>query len=111
MALYAVQAVNGAGVTPAAITPAASDTISKTDIQSRGVILRVITTGTATNVSVSDPNLTKSGNAGTIVPVACPSTGVRMILVPASAVDPATGVATVSYSGARTGVTVEAYRR
>lgn len=111
MTLYAVQSDSPAGTTPAAITPTASDTISEIDIGSRGVILRVITTGTATNVSISDPNNTLLGNPGTVTPVACPATGVRRILVPRSAVDEDTGVATVSYSGARTGVTVEAYRR
>jgi hypothetical protein len=110
MGLYAVQAVTAAGITPAAIVPTASDTISVNDIGTRGVTLRVITTGTATNVAVQDPNLTASGNAGTVVPVACPATGVREIFVPPAAVNQATGVATVTFSGALTGVTVEAKR-
>jgi N-acyl-D-aspartate/D-glutamate deacylase len=110
MAQYTVQSVVAAGTTPAVITPTASDTISINDIGTRGVILRVITTGTATNVSVLDPTLTDLANAGTVVPIACPATGVRMIYVSPNAVNQATGVATVTFSGALTGVTVEAYR-
>lgn len=110
MALYTVQSVLAAGTTPVPITPTGSDTISSSDIGQGGVILRVITTGTVTNVQVVDPGLTPLGNAYNPVPVACPATGVRMIFVGPNAVNPATGVATVTYSGALTGVTVEAYR-
>jgi hypothetical protein len=110
MALYTVQAVVAAGMTPAQITPTASDTISVNDIGIRGVVLRVTTTGTSTNVSVLDPTLSDLGNAGTVVPVACPSTGVRYIFVPPLAVNQATGLATVQFSGALTGVSVEASR-
>lgn len=110
MALYTVQAAVSTGMTPTQITPTASDTISGSDISTRGVVLRVTTTGTATNVAVQDPSLTDLGNAGTVVPVACPGTGVRYIYVGPAAVNPSTGLATVTYSGALTGVTVEAMR-
>lgn len=110
MALYTVQATVAAGMTPAQITPTASDTIAVNDIGTRGVQLRVTTTGTATNVSVLDPSLSDLGNPGTVTPVACPATGVRYILVGPSAVNQSTGVATVTFSGALTGVTVEASR-
>jgi len=110
VALYTIQAVVAAGTTPAVITPTASDTISVSDLTNRGVILRVITTGTATNVQVVDPTLTDLGNAYNPTPVACPATGVRMIYVSPLAVNQATGLATVTFSGALTGVTVEAYR-
>lgn len=108
MTLNAAQSVVTTGTTPAPYTPTASDTISANDIiPGGGCVLRVVTTGTATNVSVNDPNLTAQGNAGTVVPVACPATGVRYILVPVSAVNPSTGVATVLFSGALTGVTYD----
>jgi hypothetical protein len=110
MALYTVQAATTTGMTPTQITPTASDTISGSDITSRGVVLRVTTTGTATNVAVLDPTLSDLGNAGTVVPVACPATGVRYIFVSPFAVNNSTGLATVTYSGALTGVTVEAMR-
>jgi hypothetical protein len=75
-----------------------------------GVIMRVITTGTATNVAVQDPGATPLGNPGTVTAVAAPATGIRMILIPVSAVSQSTNVATVTFSGALTGVTYELYR-
>lgn len=110
MALYTVQAAVPAGMTPTQITPTASDTISVNDLGALGVILRVTTTGTSTNVSVLDPTISALGNAATVVPVTCPSTGVRYILVSPKAANQATGVATVTFSGALTGVSVEASR-
>ena len=99
MTLNAAQSVVTTGTTPAPFTPTASDTIAAADILSTGgCILRVVTTGTATNVAILDPNLTIQGNAGTVTPVACPATGVRYILVPPSAINAGTQVATVTSS-------------
>jgi hypothetical protein len=110
MAAVSSQSILAAGTTPAAITPTASDTIALANFGPTGCIARVITTGTATNVSVLDPNLTALGNAGTVVVVAAPATGVRMVLIPLAAVNQASGLATVTFSGALTGVTYELYR-
>jgi hypothetical protein len=108
MTLNAAQSVLTTGTTPAPYTPTASDTISVNDIvPGGGCVLRVVTTGTATNVAVLDPNVTSQGNPGTVTAVACPATGVRYILVPVSAVNQSTGVATVTFSGALTGVTYD----
>jgi hypothetical protein len=108
VALQASQSVVTTGTTPTPITPTASDTIAASSFGVNGVFLRVITTGTATNVATLDPGFTPSSNPGTVTPVAAPATGVRMILVPRSAVN-ASGVATVTFSGALTGVTYELY--
>jgi len=106
--LNAAQSVLTTGTTPGPFTPTASDTIAAGDIiPGGGCVLRVVTTGTATNVAVLDPNNTAQGNPGTVTPVACPSTGVRYILVPVTAVNNSTGVATVTFSGALTGVTYD----
>jgi hypothetical protein len=108
MTLNAAQSVVTAGTTPAPFTPTASDTISANDIiPGGGCVIRLVTTGTATNAAVLDPNLTAQGNPGTVTAVAAPATGVRYILVPPSAVNPSTGVATVTFSGALTGVTYD----
>jgi hypothetical protein len=109
MALQASQSVVTTGTTPAAITPSASDTIAAASFGVAGVYMRVITTGTSTNVSVNDPNFTAQSNPGTVTPFAAPATGVRMLLIPRSAINSATGVATVLFSGALTGVTYELY--
>lgn len=108
MALVSPQSVVTTGTTPSAITPSASDTIPGSTAGPNGWFLRVITTGTATNVSVLDPGFTSISNPGTVTAVAAPSTGVRMILVSRGAIN-SSGVATVTFSGALTGVTYELY--
>lgn len=108
MTLRTPQSVVAAGTTPSAITPTASDTFPAASFGPNGLFLRVITTGTSTNVAVLDPGFTAVSNPGTVTPVAAPATGVRMVLVPRGAID-ATGVATVTFSGALTGVTYEIY--
>jgi hypothetical protein len=110
MALQASQSVVITGTTPSAITPTASDTIASSSFGVNGVFLRVITTGTATNVAILDPGATPQGNPGTVTAVAAPATGVRMILVPTTAINSSTGVAQVTFSGALTGVTYELYK-
>lgn len=110
MALQASQTIVTTGTTPAAITPSASDTIASGSFGIQGVAMRVITTGTATNVAVLDPGFTAQSNPGTVTAVAAPATGVRMVLIPLAAISPSTGVATVTFSGALTGVTYELYR-
>ena len=107
MALQASQTVTTAGITPTPITPTASDTIAESSFGPSGVHMRVITAGTSTNVAVLDPGVTAQGNPGTVTPLAAPATGVRKLLIPRSAINPATGVATVTFSGALTNVTYE----
>lgn len=109
MAALTSQSIVTTGTTPSAITPAASDTIAASMFGPNGLALRVITTGTPSNVSVLDPGRTASGNPGTVTALAAPATGVRMLLVPLSAVDSATGLATVT-SSSQTGLTYELYR-
>jgi hypothetical protein len=108
MALRTPQSVVTTGTTPSAYTPAASDTIPASTAGPNGWFLRVITTGTATNVATLDPGFSAISNPGTVTPVAAPATGVRMILIPRQAAD-ASGVVTVTFSGALTGVTCELY--
>jgi hypothetical protein len=108
MALLPVQSILQAGTTPAAQTPSASDTIAAGSFGVNGVAMRVITTGTLSNISVLDPTTTGLGNAGTLVPLAAPATGARMLLVPRAAINPATGVATIT-SSSQTGLTYELY--
>jgi len=108
MALQPSQSVVTTGTTPTPITPTASDTIAAASFGVAGVYMRVITAGTASNVAVLDPNFTAQSNPGTVTAVPCPATGVRMILIPRSAINPATGVATVTFS-ATAAVTYELY--
>jgi hypothetical protein len=110
MTLQVSQAAVITGTTPSALTPAASDTIAENSFGPSGLIARIITTGTATDVAITDPGTTAQGNPGTVTAVTMPATGVRMLKIPRSAINQATGLATVTFSGARTGVTYELYR-
>jgi hypothetical protein len=107
MTLQSATTLTQTAVAPTALTPAAADTIPASSFGDQGVYIRVITTGTATDVAVVDPNRTSLGNLGTSTAQTMPATGSRKWLIPKSAVDPATGVATLTFSGARTGVTYE----
>lgn len=111
MALQVSQTVGTAAlVTPTALTPSASETIAEGSFGPAGVQMRVITTGTLTTISVQDPNTTAQGNPGTVTGLSTPASGSRMLLIPRAAINGSTGVATVLFSGALTGVTYELYR-
>lgn len=109
MALQVSQAIVQTGITPTAITASSSDTIAEPSFGPNGVVMRIITTGTATNVSVLDPNPTDLGNPGTVTPFAAPATGARLLFIPRLAINGGTNVATVTFSSI-TGVTYELYR-
>lgn len=113
MAALTSQSIVQTGTTPAVITPAAgspgSDTIASGQFGPTGCVLRVITTGTASNISVLDPGTTDLGNPGTVTALAAPATGVRMLFIPLAAINMATGNATVT-SSSQTGLTYELYR-
>lgn len=101
---------NGALTTPTPLTPQAADTIARSQFGPTGVMIRIITTGTATTLTVSDPTTTGLFNVGTLAAQTAPATGNRMAFVPLAAINPATDLATLNWSGALTGVTYEAYR-
>lgn len=100
---------NGALTTPTPLTPAAVDTIARNQFGSTGVLIRIITTGTLTTLTVSDPTTTGLGNVGTLASQTTSATGSAMAFIPLAAIN-SVDVATLNFSGARTGVTYEAYR-
>lgn len=101
---------SGALTTPTALTPAATDTISQDSFGANGLIAVVITTGTQTDVTVLDPNIDALGYAGTVPTLTGTATGTRMLFIPRAAINLATGLATITFSGARTGVTYNLLR-
>lgn len=101
---------NGALTTPAALTPAATDTIARAQFGPTGVLIRIITTGTATTLTVTDPTTTGLGNVGTLAAQTAPATGSRLAFIPIAAISPTADTATLNWSGALTGVTYEAVR-
>lgn len=111
MAVVTTQSIsNGALTTPSPVTPGATDTIARGQFGANGVLVRIITTGTATTLTVSDPTTTGLGNVGTLASQVAPATGVRMAYIPITAISPSADTATLNYSGALTGVTCEYYR-
>jgi hypothetical protein len=96
---------SGAFTTPTPLTPAATDTIDASQFGPTGLIALVITTGTQTDVTVADPTITDLSYAGTVPTLTGTATGHRTVFIPKIAINPATNVATLTFSGARTGVT------
>jgi len=96
MALITAQSVVATGLAPVYSTPTASDTFLPDD----GLVLHVKNANaSATNVTVVDGGATAAGNPGTAAAVSVPATtGDRMIAVSRAAVNPATGLITVTYS-------------
>jgi hypothetical protein len=107
MALQTPQSITTTATAPSTLTPSATETIAEGSFGPVGVLIRVITTGTTTTVAVLDPGVTASGNPGTVTGQAMPATGVREWLIPRSAINGSTSVASVTFSGALTGVTYE----
>lgn len=99
-----------AGIAPVPITPTASDTVPAALFGPTGLTGRLITTGTACTMTLTDPGKTPLGNAGVAGTVVGPATGVREFFIPVAAVDPVAQVATLAFSGALTGVTYELYK-
>lgn len=114
MTLQVSQTVAGPGsgalTTPTALTPAATDTIDASSFGPNGLMMLVVTTGTSTNVTVLDPNVDALGYAGTVPTLTGTATGHRALFIPLAAINPSTRLATVTFSGALTGVTYYLFR-
>lgn len=111
MAALTSTALTLAGVTPSAVAVASSDTVAESQFGSTGLIARVINAGGSPDtVTIVDPTKTPMSSSPTNPTVSVPATtGVRMILIPKTAVDPTSGVATINHSST-TSVTIELYR-
>ena len=96
MALLTPQAIPATGIDPVFSAVTASDTI----VPSGGLVLHVKNAGgSPDNVVVGDGGVTPAGNTSTGRTVMVPATtGNREIYIPAAAVDPATGLITVTHS-------------
>jgi hypothetical protein len=104
MALITVTSVPGQSkVTVAGTAVSASDTVAASDIGTSGVLLNVINgSGGSINVTISDPGTTNVGNAGTTSAQAVANATDGWFRILPGHVNPATGVATVTYSGTTT---------
>lgn len=111
MALITVSSVPGQSkVTIAGAAVASTDTIAASDIGTSGVLLQVINGGGGSiNVTISDPGTTTVGNAGTTSAQAVANGTDGWFRILPGHVNPATGLATVAYSGT-TSVTYKAIK-
>jgi hypothetical protein len=99
MAALSATQPTAAGVawTPAAVS--ASDTISSSILGSNGAYLVVINGGgSSDNVTVSDSSLTPAGNAATTPANAVANGTTEVMYISPRAVNPSTGVVTVTHS-------------
>jgi hypothetical protein len=103
MAIPAQKQIVAAGTVSAMAIPLATETIAATD----DLILHIKTTGTATNVTFTDPGLTPSGSVATNPVVAVGATSEVFIFVQSTLANPTTSLITAAFSGALTGVTAE----
>lgn len=100
MALLTAVSVTSTATTVAGAAVSSSDTIAAADIGVNGALLNVINGGGGSiNVTLSDPGSTAIGNAGTTVAQAVANGADRWFRISPAHVNPATGVATVAFSG------------
>ncbi len=103
-----LSATSGVLANPQAV--AGTDTVGVNDIGDRGCILLVTNgSGGSINVTIADPGRTRLGNTGSAAAQAVANTATRVFKIVPEHVDPATGVATITYSGTTT-VTYQLYR-
>jgi hypothetical protein len=87
-----------------------TDTIAASDIGANGVVVEILNGGGGSiTVSVSDPGRTSAGNSPTIPAQTIAAAARGRVRVGSANVDPATGFATLTYSGV-TSVTSQAFR-
>lgn len=108
MALGAVQQITAAGIAPNYATPSASENISPDS----GLFLHVKNANASPCVvTFTDPGRTPAGSAATNPAVSVPATtGDRMISVPATLTNTATGLIAVAFS-VQTSVTAALLRQ
>jgi len=88
MALGAIQTITKLGTTPNPQTPSATENITADG----PLILRVANSGSSGTVTLVDPGLTPTGSSPVNPVVTIPATtGVRLIYLPATLINPATG--------------------
>jgi hypothetical protein len=99
----------GTGTVVTALTPTASDTIAASLLGDQGCVLRIQTTGTSSNITISDAGSTPAGNTTTATAITQTATQIRSVFISPKRADLVTQVVTITASGALTGMTYELY--
>lgn len=103
MALLSAVSVTSAATTVTAAAVASTDTVAQSDIGTNGALLNVINgAGSPITLTISDPGVTGVGNAGTTSAQSVAAGTDRWFRLSPGHVNPATGVATLTYSSATT---------
>lgn len=111
MALLATQSITSAGLTPTTVAATGGgDTIAVTPGDDRTFLYVNNGGGSPINVTVADPGTTPAGNSGSAPAISVTNATAKYIAIPIGAINAATGLASVTYSGV-TSVTVAALRR
>jgi hypothetical protein len=112
MALLALQSITSAGLTPTTVAATVGgDTIQPASAADDRCTLYVNNgSGAPITVTVADPGKTPAGNAGTAPAVSIAASTAMYIPIPTGAINPANGLASITYSAVTT-VTVAALRR
>jgi hypothetical protein len=108
MAALSMTTPTGPGTVVSSNAATASDTITQTQLGTQGVNIRMATSGTPSNVTVSDSGLTQASNPATVTAVALSATQVKLVYVSPSQVNLGTGLVTIT-SSSQTGLTYEVY--
>ena len=85
----------------------ASDTLTQAQVGATGINLRIQTTGTGSNVTISDGGATPVSNPGTPSAIVMAATQVRYAYISPAQVNLGTGLVTIT-STSQTGLTYEA---
>lgn len=103
MALISAVSVTTTATTVTAAAVSSSDTVAQSDIGTDGALLNVINgSGASITFTVSDPGSTPVGNAGTASAQTVAAGTDKWFRLAPGHVNPATGVATITYSSATT---------
>lgn len=109
MAALTLQTPTGpGGAVVTANAASASDTITQAQLGTAGVLLRIATSGTLSNVTISDSGTTPANNPATVTAVALSATQIKVVYIAPSQVNLGTGVVTIT-SSSQTGLTYEVY--
>ena len=101
MALLNAVSVTSTATTVAAAAMSTADTIAQADVGVNGALLQVINgSGGSVNFTLTDPNTTAIGNAGTASPQAVAAGTDRWFRLSPGHVNAATGVANTTLSAA-----------
>jgi hypothetical protein len=108
MAALILAVPTAAGAVVTAASASASDTLTQTQLGTQGVILRASTSGTASNVTVSDGGATPASNPASLTAVALGATATAAIYISPSQVNLGTGLVTIT-SSSQTGLKYEVF--